>query len=265
MKDRKPFSVSADGISEKLNEKYGITVEVRDEVGSTNDELKKAAADEKLNNFLLVARKQTAGRGRIGRKFYSPADSGIYMSLLVRPDSEPEKCTLLTSIAAVAVAEALEEIFSVKADIKWVNDIYIDGRKVSGILTESRFSQGKALFSVVGIGINITESEEGFPDEIKDIAGAVTKEEKADLKNSVIASVVNRFMEYYSALPEMSFAREFDKRLLWKGKKVSVISAQSVYTAEIKGIDEMCHLIVEDGQGTEQTLFSGEISIRAEK
>ncbi len=258
----KKYRVTADGIMEKLDKRHGITVIVTEEAGSTNDELKRLAADRTQNNILFVARRQTAGKGRMGRSFYSPQDSGVYMSLLVRPELEAEHCTLLTSIAAVAVAQIIEQEMGRSVDIKWVNDIYVDGKKVCGILTESSFSGKRVSHSVVGIGINITQSPNGFPDEIRDIAGALVSEDEQELKNRVIAKTVNRFMDYYKALPEMKFRDEYEKRLLWKGRKINVISADSVYSAEIKGLDEMCHLIVEDDKGTRQVLKSGEITIR---
>lgn len=257
------FPVNTKIIEGKLTDKYGaVSVVAVQEVGSTNDELKKPAYREKKENILLIAQRQTSGKGRMGRSFYSPDKSGIYMSLLLHPDLEAEKCTLLTSIAAVAVSKAIENVLGVKADIKWVNDIYIGGKKVAGILTESAFNGKRISYSVVGIGINITMPEEGFPEEIKDIASAVMNRENENSKNDLIAEIINTFMYYYSLLPENEFIGEYRKRLIYLGEEITVISPKKSYRAVAADIDEMCRLKVRLENGEERIVHSGEISIR---
>ena len=132
---------------------------------------------------------QTQGRGRLGRSFFSPSDSGLYMSILLRPDMAAADAVKITTAAAVSVALAVEKVSDQKPDIKWVNDIYINGRKICGILTEASFSMesGGLDCAVLGIGVNTYEPEGGFPEAIRDIAGPIFHERKSDMRNRIAA------------------------------------------------------------------------------
>ena len=228
---------------------------------STNDELKKIALSGEKGTVLFAAESQTAGRGRKGRSFFSPKDTGIYMSLLIHPDISPEECTLITPLCAVAVAEAIENVTGINAAIKWVNDIFVDGRKVAGILTEGAFTQKGADYIIVGIGINLSAPEEGFPEEIRHIAGALT--EKADgLREKLIAETVNRFMYRLNKIKIRDFIPLYRKRLFFLGKEITVISPEGDYKAIAADIDSDCRLIVQTEKGENKILSSGEISVR---
>ena len=148
----------------------------KDKVTSTNDILKNNA-EKYEDKTVLVAREQTAGKGRMGRSFYSPP-TGLYFSVLLKDIKNNP--TSLTIIAAVAVMKGIYETFGISAQVKWVNDIILSGKKICGILAESVFSGNRMSHSVVGIGINISTKE--FPDEIKDIAGSLERDsEKSDI------------------------------------------------------------------------------------
>ncbi len=167
---------------------------------STNIRAREAALAGKPEGFAAVAGSQTAGRGRRGRSFYSPAGTGLYLSLLLRPAALPSRQTLkITTLAAVAACEAVETLSDRKAMIKWVNDIFIDGKKVSGILTEASFSleSDAAEYVILGIGFNILTPGDGFPEEIKDIAGAIFERPQKDIRNRLAAEFINRFMAAY--------------------------------------------------------------------
>ena len=240
-----------------------IIIETVDEIGSTNDELKKRALQGEREVTLLIAESQTKGKGSKGRSFFSPESTGCYMSFLLRPGYTAEECTLLTTMAAAATAESIEKVSGEKAQIKWVNDIYIERRKVAGILTESSITKGgNALdFAVVGIGINIAQPENGFPDEIRNIATALSA--SADkIKNHLIGEVINRFLYYYQNLTEKEYLSEYRKRLFFIGEDITVIEGDKTYTAKAIDIDDMCHLFIETETGEKKTLFGGEISIR---
>lgn len=236
------------------------TVTVK-ETTSTNDELKKLALSGEKGTVLYVADRQTAGKGRKGRSFFSPEDTGIYMSLLIHPDLSAEECTLVTPLCAVAVAEAIENITAVTADIKWVNDIYVSEKKVAGILTEGAFSQKGADYIIVGIGINLCVPEEGFPEEIRDIAGALT--DKSDfLREKLTAEVVNSFMYHLSRIKSRDFIPLYKDRLFFLGKEITVISPDGSYKATAEDIDEICRLKIKTADGEVKILGSGEISVR---
>lgn len=241
-----------------------VKIEIVEEVGSTNDEMKKAALSGEKEISILIAHSQSAGKGRKGRSFYSPENTGIYMSFLLRPKYTPEECTLLTTMAATAAARSIEKVTGKKTQIKWVNDVFMEGRKVAGILTEASFSADKKGldFAVVGIGINITPPADGFPDEISDIAGTVLSDGTKLIKNRLIAEIINSFVENYNTLPQREYLEHYRKRLFFLGQEITVLEADRTYKATAIDVDSMCHLIVKLPDGTGKVLYGGEISIK---
>ncbi len=246
-------------ITSLLNEKEGIAIEAVCETASTNEDMKIKARQGTGEISVLIAEKQTKGKGSKGRSFFSPEGTGCYMSFLLRPKIRPEECILLTTIAAVAAAQAIENVTGRKADIKWVNDIYIGGKKVAGILTEGAFiNRDKIDFAIVGIGVNLALPEGGFPEEIKDIAGDLGS---AEIKNELIAQMINRFVYYYRRLPDNSYISQYCKRLFFLGREITVVQGEGSYTAVATDIDEMCRLKVRTPEG-ERLLSAGEISVK---
>lgn len=237
-----------------------IIIESVDETQSTNDDMKRKAAEGAPEVSVLIAEKQTKGKGSKGRSFFSPDSTGCYMSFLLRPKLRPEECTLLTTIAAVAAAEAIEKITGKSADIKWVNDIYIGGKKAAGILTEGAFANKDEInYAVVGIGINLAVPERGFPEEIKDIAGALGAEEN---KNELIAEIIDRFLFYYRRLPDNSYISAYRKRLFFLGREITVIQGDTSFRAKAVDVDDMCRLLVRTCDSRELLLSAGEISVK---
>lgn len=182
--------LSASGIRRFLPADAPLLPTVRKSLDSTNAEALRRAVDGAPEGTVIVAEEQTAGRGRRGRSFFSPAGTGIYLSILVRPALAAERAHLLTCSAAVAVAEAIEACAGVDASIKWVNDVYCRGKKVAGILTEGSFDlEGGVLqHAVVGIGVNVRPPHAGFPAEIAERAGAVLPARDATLPTDNAAS-----------------------------------------------------------------------------
>ncbi len=248
-------------IKKELTEKIDFII--KDEVGSTNDELQLLAKNGADEVTVMLSESQTGGKGRMGRSFHSPKGSGIYMSILLRPSFLPEDCNLLTPMTAVAAVKAIEEVFSVKADIKWVNDIYIDGRKVAGILTKAAFSScAKTDYVIIGIGINLTPPEGGFHDEIKDIAGAVCEKISSEERDRLVGVFLRELLSFYKAMPEITFYDAYKERLLYLGEEITVREKESFYEATVIGVDERLRLKVKLKDGKEKLLYTEEITIR---
>ena len=256
--------ISAAGIEKFLgNDVKDISeIIVYDEVTSTNTLAKEAAQAGAAEGAVIIARRQTQGRGRMGRSFFSPSGSGIYMTLVLRPKLPPEKALSLTTMAAVAVSEAIDEISGQKSAIKWVNDIFLNGKKVCGILTEASISvEGGGLdYAVVGIGINVFAPEEGFPDEISGVAASVFGSDCPDARNRLAAAVIRGFFSYYKGRV-IGYADEYRKRSFVIGKNVVVSRGEERFNALVTDIDDECRLKLRFDNGTEQLLSSGEIRI----
>lgn len=253
------------GIEKYLDAKTNVVLDVRQSVTSTNVLMKEYVQEKE--GYVLAASEQTGGLGRLGRSFQSPQDTGIYFSILLKPHIAHEDITLLTVMAAVAVAEAIEKYTEKQPGIKWVNDIFVDEKKVCGILTQASFSMENfdPEYVVVGIGINVYEPQGGFDEAIKNIAGAIQKERVSDLKNKILAEVLNRYMYYYQNFETKEFVKAYQDRSFVVGKDVYVVSGDNKVKAKAKAVDDACHLVVEYEDGRTEALSTGEISIRLAK
>ena len=172
----------------------------------------------------------------------------------------------LTTSAAVATAKAIEDVSNKKADIKWVNDIYISDKKVCGILTEAAFNieTGKLDYAIVGIGINICYPQNGFPPEINKIATAIFDKDSDTInkRSILIAHLLDYFMDYYNNFSTKSYVKEYIERSMLIGRDISVINGNDTIPAIAKEIDNACRLKVQFNDGTEKWLSSGEVSIK---
>ena len=237
---------------------------VLDEVTSTNDYLKELAAKGAADGTVAIAVHQTKGKGRLGRSFYSPENTGVYLSILLRPKFSLSECLLLTTSAAVAVADAVESITGKTVSIKWVNDVFLNGKKICGILTEAStdIESGGLSYAVVGIGLNICEPTGGFPSEIKDVAGAIFESGKDVPRAKLSAEVIKRFYGFYEEIPKRTFLDGYIKRSNLIGKEVRVINGETVLPATAVKIDNDCRLLVRFDNGEEKWLSSGEVSVK---
>ena len=239
---------------EKISRLSGINnVTVFHSIDSTNTEAKRLIRADSPLPFLLCAEAQTAGRGRLGRSFYSPEGSGLYMSLAFQAEGEMNDAVTMTGAAAVAVCEALEEFGVGKAKIKWVNDIYIRMKKVCGILCEAVHLE-KAVI-VIGIGINCTT--EDFPEELQNTAGSVGNIDR----NALAASVTEKLMYYKDNAANRPWIREYKRRSLVLGEKINYTENGTVRTAEAVDIDNNGGLVINEN-GHVKTLSTGEITVR---
>lgn len=239
-----------------------LILRVVDVCDSTNSRLKAEAASFQ-SDAVLIARRQTGSRGRLGRSFFSPEGSGLYMSLLLHPRLSGDDLTLITPAAAVAVCEALEEVYGVSAQIKWVNDVYLGGKKICGILTEAVFSpEGGVSHAVLGIGVNVSPPPGGFPAELAPVAGAVLDSPAPETLSALAASLISAFYRIYAALPGYDLAAAYAPRLLYVGKTVDVHRGDNVRRAYVLGSDSRCRLLVRYDDGDTDALSGGEITIR---
>ncbi len=261
-------ALSYQEIKKHLNKNCrNLYIEVSPCVSSTNTLARKKAEQGINEGYTLIANAQSQGRGRRGRVFYSPADTGIYMSIVLRPSSfYANEAIKLTTLAAVAVCEAIEKVTGKKTQIKWVNDIFIENKKICGILTEASFnSKDKLLeYAIIGIGVNVYSPKDGFPTEIKGIAGAIWDTPQNEGKNRIAAEILNSFMKYYYSMPNVNCINEYRSRSLVTGKEIQILTHDKSISAKAIGIDDDFHLIVRYGNGSTQALSSGEISIRYE-
>lgn len=238
------------------------SVHCYDRLVSTNQTAKEKAADGAPEGTLIIAEQQTGGRGRLGRTFFSPGESGLYFSLLLRPALKPENTLLITTAAAVAVCKALETLSGKQTAIKWVNDIFVGGKKVCGILSEAAFSSTAALDHVIlGIGINLYPPKSGFPPELADIAGAVFDAPVPDLKNRLIAAVIDNFWDCYADLTAPALHHEYEARMLLIGQTVTYQKNGVTETGKVLGIDPAFGLKLQLQNGDTTTLLAGEVTI----
>lgn len=256
--------ISKTGIKSYLKMPVFNNITVFNRVDSTNKLLKELADNRAAEFTTVVAGTQTAGRGRYGRSFFSPSDTGIYLSLLLKPKNDAEKSTFITTAAAVAVCEAIEQLTDLKPGIKWVNDIFINGLKVCGILTEASFSVENNCFdyAVLGIGINIYTPSGGFPPELQSIAGSVLDKHRPDFRNKLIAALLDSFYRIYvSEIPD-EYTEKYKSRCFVVGETVDVIRNGTTTVAKVTGIDSACRLELLFEDGHTDTLSSGEISVK---
>lgn len=256
--------LSAQGVQKHLNRDYQITFVPS--VGSTNTVLRALAEQGAPEGTVVIADEQTGGRGRMGRVFYSPAGSGIYLSLLLRPvNADPRQTVTLTAAAAVALCQAIEAVSEKSPQIKWVNDIFLNGRKICGILSEAAFGleSGAPEYVVVGVGINAYTPEGGFPPELAEIAGALWERPVPGGKNRLAAEFVNHFWKLYTAGDPAAFLEDYRRHSLVVGKDITVIAGGKETPAHALGIDESCRLLVRYKSGETAALSYGEVRIKA--
>lgn len=243
----------------------GLQVEVQPVVTSTNQVLRQRAEEGAHEGLALVAVTQTAGRGRRDHSFFSPPDSGLYLSFLLRPDLSARDALSLTTCAAASVALAIEECAGVDAKIKWVNDVFCHGKKVCGILTEAALDleTGGLQYAIVGIGVNLFPPKGGFPPELPE-AGAVfpTRPQGLEGRSQLAGSILNHFFSFYPHLKDKPFFADYWRRSLVLGQEITVLEGGQTRTAFALDLERDFSLRVRETDGTIHTLSSGEVRVR---
>lgn len=240
-----------------------VKVSVFDSLPSTNTYLKNLAEQGAEEGTVIVAHSQTAGRGRKGRSFHSPKGTGLYFSILLRPNVPFSQSIRITTTAAVCVCRAIERLFPTHVcQIKWVNDVYLNDRKICGILTEGAINaeNGQLSYAILGVGINLTAPKGGFPKEIRSIAGAISTEKVN--ANSLLFSFLQEFFAAYAAIEQNPCITEYQARSFLVGKQVTVTGENADFAATVTRVNDDFTLSVIDKKGEEHTLSSGEVSVR---
>ena len=234
---------------------------------STNEEAKKKAFEGAPGGTIILAEEQSRGKGRLGRPFFSPAGMGLYMSLIIRPDFDSSKSLLVTTATSVAVCRAIKKVCGVETQIKWVNDIFFEGRKVCGILTEaiSNFESGRIGAIIIGIGVNCSVRHEDMPEEIRETAASLPG---VISRNMLAAGIVNELFDilnHFTEGPYPVYMDEYRRRSLVLRKDIKVyanMAADEFLNAKAIDISDDGGLIVIYEDGRKDTLTTGEISIR---
>lgn len=262
-----PADIAPERIQARLHSRViGRPLEVLAEVGSTNDFVMAEGHRGSPEGFAVLADRQTAGRGRLGRAWASPPGVGLYTSILLRPHLPPIQTPLITLAAGLAVAGAIREVTELDPRVKWPNDVLVDGRKVAGILTELATVGSSVGHVVVGIGINVNQDWQDLPEGVRQgatslrlAAGRVIG--RADLAAAVYAS----FDQWYQVFSEGRTEAILDRGREWSatlGKPVEVSEGEGTWRALAVDLDAYGALLVRDEAGDLRRLVAGEVRVR---
>lgn len=251
-----------DGLETKI---MGQKIFFYEETDSTNTRLRKMVADGSPEGTVAIAEVQTAGKGRLGKQWVSPMGTGIWMSLLLRPEVSPSEAPLLTLLAGLSVCHAIGTLTSLNAEIKWPNDILMGGKKVCGILTEMDTEMDQINGIVVGMGINV--NTEKFPDELQEIATSLKLENGGQevSRTQLVQAILKEFERVYERYQKeqgfLAFYEEYKARCITMGKEVRVLGREPFEGIAVD-ITPQGELVVRKENGDEVVVFSGEVSIR---
>ncbi|KKH92434.1 hypothetical protein EO95_11655 [Methanosarcina sp. 1.H.T.1A.1] len=254
--------LSPEGIEIFLNPKYKKnSITVYQSLSSTNVEAKKMAIGGVEQGAVILAEEQREGRGRLGKSFFSPAKTGIYMSIILCPKMKTSNAILITIASAVAVCRVIEKLTGEEPKIKWVNDILLNEKKICGILTEavSDFESDTVENVIVGIGINVKTEKEQFPPELRGIATSLFP--KNIYRNQLAAEIINELLDLYTQLEDKSFISEYKARSMVLGKDINYYQNGKRHSGRAIDINEIGSLIVQNEEGEIYALQSGEITI----
>lgn len=241
-----------------------------EEIDSTNVEAKRRAAEGLSHGSIIIADTQSGGRGRRGRSWSSPVGEGIFFSMLLRPKIEPANAPMLTLVKAVAVQRAIFKCTGLRAEIKWPNDIVINGKKVAGILTEMSAGKDGVNYIVIGTGVNVHQTF--FSEELTEKATSLNLELKKQEETECVSRIrlLEEILEQFEACYETyirtqdlsGLMEEYNKALVNKGRRVRVLDPLGEFEGRALGINERGSLLVEKNEGEIAEISSGEVSVR---
>lgn len=235
-------------------------------IDSTNDYLKRIAADGAPDGTVAVAAEQTAGRGRRGRSFQSAADQGVYLSALLRPQLGAGSLLPLTGLCAAAMCSAVERVCAVRPQIKWTNDLVLNGKKLCGILTELGMEGGALSYVIVGIGVNVSQKAEDFEGEVAGIATSLERELGTPVsKNALAAAMIGELDALYTALlrgETADYLARYRRDCVTIGKEVRLMWQDAGEKVFALDVDDAFGLVVRHENGEVETIRTGEVSVR---
>ncbi len=241
---------------------YPAPIHIYDTLESSNRTAKLLALDGAAHGTLVLTAHQSAGRGRLGRRFESPAGKGVYFSVLLRPAVSAANAQAVTIGAAVAVCRAVQQLCGLSLAIKWVNDLYYNGKKVCGILTEAgtNLESGQLEWLVVGIGLNLTSCPQDLPPELAHKAGSLYPGGPSPVGRAALAGAIAR--ELLSLCPAFDCLDEYRRRCFVPGHWVTVCTQTETYAARALCIDDDGRLVIERETGRTEALRCGEVTTR---
>lgn len=261
-----PDKLSETGIRGYKNTQWiGETIVYKDSMDSSNTRAKLMGENGAENGTLVVTDCQTAGKGRRGRSWVSPTGMNCYFTALLRPDILAEKASMITLVAALALAKAIKETAQLDTMIKWPNDVIANGKKLCGILTESSTDLEYINYVVVGIGVNCNQTE--FPDEIKETASSIRLETGKKVNRcQLLGSFLTNFESCYEIFLKTEdlsgLEREYNSLLVNRNREVKIIEKERERVLTAMGIDKTGALLVKDAEGNQEAIISGEVSVR---
>lgn len=262
--------ITKDQLSRSELEKHlpGCDIHFFDEIGSTNSYAKTLIGKGAGQGCVVVSRRQSAGRGRLGRTFLSPA-GGIYLSVVLQPDVPALSALPVTCAVAVAAAQAIEKVCGIEVSIKWVNDLFYRERKIAGILTEGVVDvENMRLTALVcGIGLNFSTRISEFPAELQPVAGSLydgpTSVPDGSDQSLLVATLVRYLYKYSDSLPDTSFLDYYRRHHLLTGRRVKILSSgNELDRGVVEGVDDRAQLLLRRPDGTLVRISTGEVSVR---
>ena len=247
----------------KKHLKNNVDILVYEQLPSTNTEAKTLAINGANEFTTIIAKSQTQGKGRLGRRFISNSENGLYMSIILKPNIPPSECVHITVLTAVAVMEAINETSGVDSDIKWVNDIYINDKKVCGILVESTCENNIITNAIVGVGVNITPPQNGFDTEIKDIATSIfDKIAPPNYKEILCAKIIDKIVHYYKNIKEKTYMNAYREKSNIINKEVDIYIGNDIFKGIAIDINDKAEIVVKMENGETRIFNSGEARVR---
>lgn len=258
--------LSPEGIRPYLATPYRNTeLVVYQLIDSTNNAAKRFALEGAAHGTAVLAEQQSGGKGRRGRSFYSPPGTGLYLTVILKPARNIQQSMLVTAAAAVAVTRALHRLGGIDSQIKWVNDVYLNGRKICGILAEAvtNLEDGAIEYVVVGIGVNLVSPSKGYPEELRSKITSVQAETGIRLsRNQLAGEIISQLLELTAQNDGSGFLEEYRTRSCVLGRAVNIFSPAGESHGTALDITPEGHLVVRLNDGSITTLSSGEITIR---
>jgi len=266
----KPDILTAQALEEYITTKrIGRIIYHYEAIPSTNHQAKIHATEDAPKGTVVISEVQTAGKGRLGRKWESPSRKGIWMSIVLRPKIEPALVPKITQIAAAAMILAGQAMgFSFK--VKWPNDIIYNEKKICGILTEMSGEMNRVYDVVLGIGVNVNQTLEDFPEDLREKASSIYMEAGLKInRQKLCANILNAFERLYDDFLTEGVGEEAiaicKEHSILIGKRIFITKGDTVFMAHVEDLNEQGELIVKKEDGTFESLISGEVSVRGEK